>query len=259
MRALIGHTGFIGRNLARQRTWDVCFNRQDIDAIRGRSFELVVCAGLPSNRSLANGNPGGDRSNMMSLANALAEARAERFVLVSTIDVYPVPVRVDESTVIEPAHGRAYGEHRLEFERMIAARFAASHVLRLPEIFGPDMRRNVLDDLIRRRDLDAVDPRATHQWYPVARLADDIDQVIRLGLPRVNLCSAPVDTARLHRAFFDDLRIGGRPGATTRQDVRTLYGRSLGGDEAYLMSADHAVEEIRQWLRTLALFGGLGC
>ena len=133
MRALIGHTGFIGRNLARQRTWDACFSRQDIDAIRGRSFELVVCAGLPSDRWLANGNPGGDRSNMLSLANALAEVHAERFVLVSTIDVYPVPVGVDESTVIEPAHNRAYGEHRLEFERMVAARFAAD-VMGVPTI-----------------------------------------------------------------------------------------------------------------------------
>jgi hypothetical protein len=66
VRALIGHTGFIGRNLACQQTWDACFNRQDIDAIRSRSFELVVCAGLPSNRWLANGNPGGDHSNMLS-------------------------------------------------------------------------------------------------------------------------------------------------------------------------------------------------
>ncbi|MFN7644313.1 MAG: hypothetical protein ACK5PW_14730 [Burkholderiales bacterium] len=122
-----------------------------------------MCAGLPSDRWLANGNPGGDHSNMLSLANALAEVHAERFVLVAT-------------------------------------RFAATHVLRLPEAFGPDMRRNVLDDLIRRRELDGVDPRATYQWYPIARLADDIDRVIRLGLPQVSLRSAPVDIARLHRA-----------------------------------------------------------
>jgi hypothetical protein len=74
-------------------------------------------------------------------------------VRVSTTDVYPVPVGVDESTVIEPAYSGACGERRLEFERKVAARFAATDVLRLPEAFGSDMRRSVLDDLIRRRDL----------------------------------------------------------------------------------------------------------
>ena len=259
MKALIGHTGSIGRNLARQRSWDACFDRDDIDTIRGRSFELLVCAGLPSNRWLANGNPGGDRSNMLKLAGALSEVRAERFVLVSTIDVYPVPVGVDESTPFEATHRRAYGEHRLEFERIVAARFAQCHVLRLPQTFGPDMRRNVLDDLIRRRDLDDVDPRGLHQWYPIERLADDIDRVNALALPLVNLCSAPVETARLHREFFDDLKIGGRPGASLRQDVRTRHGRSLGGDESYLMSADHVVGDNGRWLRSLAQFGGPGC
>jgi len=259
VRGLIGHTGFVGRNLARQRAWDACFDREDIDAIRGREFELLVCAGLPSNRWLANGNPGGDRSNMLSLAGALAEVRAERFVLVSTIDVYPVPVRVDESTPFDTPHSRAYGEHRLEFERIVAGRFSTCHVVRLPEAFGPDMRRNVLDDLIRRRDLDAVNPRGQQQWYPIDRLADDLDRVIGLGLPLVNLCSAPVETARLHREFFDDLKIGGLPGAGLRQDVRTLHGRSLGGDADYLMSVDQVVDEMGRWLRSLAQFGGLGC
>ena len=111
MNGLIGHTGFVGRHLARQRRWDASYNRANVDAMRGRAFDLLVCAGLPSDRWLANANPAGDRSNMLSLVNALAETRAERFVLVSTVDVYPVPVGVDESTPFEPAHPRAYGEH----------------------------------------------------------------------------------------------------------------------------------------------------
>lgn len=258
MRALIGHTGFVGRHLARQRAWDALFDRQNIDAIRGRRFELLVCAGLPSNRWRANGNPGGDRSNMLSLAGALAEVDADRVVLVSTVAVYPVPLGVDESTPIEAGHRQAFGEHRLEFERRIAARFPACHVLRLPTAFGADMRRNVLDDMIRRRDLDAVDPRGLHQWYPIDRLADDLDRAVSLHLPVVNLVSEPLETARLHRGYFDDLRIGGRPGAPERGDVHTRHGRAFGGDDRYLMSADEAFNRIGAWLRSQPLPGPFG-
>ena len=108
---------------------------------------------------------------MLSLVNALAETRAERFVLVSTVDVYPVPVGVDESTPFEPAHPRAYGEHRLEFERIVADRFPDCRIVRLPTVFGTDMPRNPLADLIRRRDLDGVDPPISHLVGKVAQLA----------------------------------------------------------------------------------------
>ena len=113
MNALIGHTGFLGANLVRQRPWDARINRTNLDAIRGQAFDLMVCAGRPSDRWLANGNPGGDRTNMLSLAGALAEVQVDRFVLLSTIDVYPVPLGVDEATPFE----RLPDERRLDRER----------------------------------------------------------------------------------------------------------------------------------------------
>ena len=73
MKALIGHRRFIGRNLARHRTWDACCKLQDTDTIRGCSVEQVMCAGPPSKRWPANGNPGCDRSNRLSLTNALGQ------------------------------------------------------------------------------------------------------------------------------------------------------------------------------------------
>jgi hypothetical protein len=253
--ALVGHSGFVGRNLQRRRSWDACFDRGNIDSIRGRSFDRIVCAGLPADRWLANGNPGGDRSNMLSLAGALAEAHAGRFVLVSTVDVYPIPVGVDESTPFETGSGQAYAEHRLEFERIVARLFDRCHVLRLPATFGPGARGNPLVDLVRQRDLDAIDPAGSLQWYPVERLADDVDRAIAHEIPLANLCSGPVPIARLHRAFFDDLRIGGRPGPSIRQDVRSLHARVFGGDDRYAIDAEEVVVAIGGWLRALGQFG----
>jgi nucleoside-diphosphate-sugar epimerase len=255
VRGLIGHTGFVGGHLARQRAWDACYNRDNLDALRGRRFDLLVCAGLPSDRWQANANPAGDRSNMLALAAALATVRAERFVLVSTVDVYPVASDVDEATPIDAASSRAYGEHRLEFEGLARRSFDGCHVVRLPTVFGHGARRNPLADLVRRRDLDAVHPQARLQWYPVGRLADDLDRVVAHGLRLVNLCSEPLETSRIHRAFFDDLVIGGRHGPPARQDVRTLYGPLFGGGARYAMSADELLRAVGDWLRTQGQFG----
>lgn len=254
MNALIGHTGFIGGHLARQRAWDACFNRDNLDAIRGRRFELLVCAGLPSDVWRANANPAGDRSNMLGLATALADVRADRFVLVSTTKVYPDPVGVDEDTRFEAGRGRAYAEHRLEFERIVARLFARCHVARLPTVFGEGMRANVLRDLVRRQGLDAIEPRSTHQWYPIGRLADDLDRVVERGLACANLCAEPVSNAAIHRAFFDDLPIGTRAVPVRHHDVRTRHGRALDGSEHYLTSADESVRAIGRWLRALGQF-----
>jgi hypothetical protein len=48
--ALIGHTGFVGSNLADQCNYSDCFNSKNISEMRGRSFDLVVCAGIQAKK-----------------------------------------------------------------------------------------------------------------------------------------------------------------------------------------------------------------
>lgn len=44
--ALIGYTGFVGGNLAKQMSFDRVYNSQNIADIEGKQFNLVVCAGV---------------------------------------------------------------------------------------------------------------------------------------------------------------------------------------------------------------------
>ena len=95
-RALIGHTGFVGGNLLRQGRYGDLYNSTNIGDIAGKSFELVVSAGCKAAKWIANQEPAADRAGIESLMRALERVRAERFVLISTIDVYPQPIEVDE-------------------------------------------------------------------------------------------------------------------------------------------------------------------
>ena len=56
-RALIGYTGFVGGNLHLQTPFDDVYNSKNIDSLRGKSYELVVCAGAPGVKWKANKEP----------------------------------------------------------------------------------------------------------------------------------------------------------------------------------------------------------
>ncbi len=252
-RALIGHTGSIGAGLCGARHWDACFNRSNLSSLRGAEFDLIVCAALPAARRRAEANPGGDRSNMMRLLAVLDTVRAKRFVLVSTFDVYPSRLGVDEDCVFAPRTDSAFAEHRLEGESEIVARFPECHIVRLPALFGPGARRNVLHDLLHRVELESINPESRFQWYPVERLASDIDTVMALSLPQVNLATEPISTGELHRAFFEDLEIGTRAAPAERYDVHSRYGRAFGGDDRYMMSASAVRASMGRWISGLGL------
>src|SRR6185436_17101113 len=98
MRGLIGHTGFVGSNLARQTRFDATFNSSNIESIAGQEFELLVIAGVRAEKWIANANPEQDMAAIDRLLAPLKNAKARQVVLISTVDVFVPPIEVDEST-----------------------------------------------------------------------------------------------------------------------------------------------------------------
>src|SRR5262249_38111992 len=118
--ALIGYTGFVGGTLARGQKFDALYNSKNISDIVGRSFDLVVCAGVSAAKWLANREPEADRAAIAALTRCLEQVDVRELVLISTIDVYPDPsLPLDESSSIDPAVTHAYGRHRFELEQWV--------------------------------------------------------------------------------------------------------------------------------------------
>jgi hypothetical protein len=248
--ALVGHTGFVGSNLLRQATFDDCFNSRTIAEIRGRSYDLIVCAGLPAAKWIANREPESDRANVLALSSHLSEVDAEEVVLVSTVDVYPVPFGVDELTPTELA-GHPYGAHRLAFEDFVRAQFPRVSVVRLPALFGTGLRKNVLYDLLNGKLLEAVDPSSEFQWYDVCRLWADLQVARSAGLELVNLAVEPVATGEILDRCFPGVRVGG-VGLQTRYDVRTRHAAAFGRSGPYLGSRDEVLDGIAAFVEEAA-------
>ena len=244
--ALVGHTGFVGSNLLRQTSFDDCFHSRTIAEIRGRSYDLLVCAGLPAAKWIANRDPDADRANVLALSSHLSDVEAGEVVLISTVDVYSVPFGVDELTLAEFGD-HPYGAHRLAFEGFVRSKFPRVSVVRLPALFGPGLRKNVLHDLLNGNMLEAVDPESEFQWYDVSRLWADLQLVLAARLELVNLTVEPVATREILARCFPDVRVGS-PAGDTRYDVRTRHAAVFGRYGHYLRGRDEVLAGIAEFV-----------
>ena len=247
-RALIGYTGFVGGNLRRQGTFDHLFNSSNIDDIRGRHFDRVVCAGTPGVKWRANQDPETDLAAVTRLIRALDHVEAGHVVVISTVDVYPTPVDVDEETPIDRAAGHAYGRHRLMLEDAVRARFATT-VLRLPGLFGPGLKKNIIYDLLHGNQVDQISPDSRFQFYDLTALTADIERVIAAGLEVVNLSTEPVSVAEVAREGFGMTFENAAVPTPVRYDMRTKWGDRLGGRNGYLQDRRDVLDRIRAFVR----------
>ena len=174
--ALIGYTGFVGSNLCEQGTWTNLYNSKNIGEMRGEFFDQVVCAGVSAVKWWANKNPEEDWKNIGSLLNVLRTVRAGKFVLISTIDVYPNPVQVDERSDCESTTNHAYGTHRLKLEKELGELFSDLHVMRLPGLFGRGLKKNVIYDFLNSNCLDAINPESVIQYYYLDNFSKDMQR-----------------------------------------------------------------------------------
>lgn len=146
--ALIGYTGFVGSNLALQYEFTDLYNSKNIENIAGQNYDLCICAGVKAQKWVANQQPDKDLADIQSLIDHLSQANIKRFVLISTIDVYPNPVNVDEDSVIDKSNHHPYGLNRLYLEEWVAQHYPNHLTIRLPGLFGQNIKKNFIHDII---------------------------------------------------------------------------------------------------------------
>lgn len=245
--ALVGSTGFVGGELQLQTSFDEGFHSTDIETIRGRSYDLLVCAGAPAEKWKANREPERDRESLARLMSCLADVRATRAVLISTADVYPVPAGVDERTPVDPAAGHPYGRHRYELERFFMDRFDTL-VLRLPGLWGRGIKKNVIYDFLHGNALDAICPDSVYQFYPLMRLWADINTCWAHGLTLVNTATEPVSVRDVAREAFGTDFVNPKATSAARYDLHTVHAAAFGRSGPYLMTRREVLDGIRDFV-----------
>lgn len=247
--ALIGSTGFVGGNLLRQTSFEGLYNSKNIESIAGKTYDLVVCAGAPAEKWKANRDPDADRASIGRLTSALEQVNAGQMVLISSADVYPRPVEVDEASEIDAGRAQPYGRHRYGLEVFVSARFNTL-VARLPGLYGQGIKKNIVYDFLHQNRLEAIHAGGVFQFYGLDRLWKDVQTALAAGLRLVNLVTQPVSVAEVAKAAFgvdfDNRPEGMEP---ARYDIRTRFAETFGGQGGYLETKEQVLAGLAAFVK----------
>jgi hypothetical protein len=249
--ALFGYTGFVGGNLSAAHQFDELYNSANALGSRGKEYETVVFAAARAEKWRINQDPESDLRHIEELETLVSGVTARRFVLISTVDVHRTPVRVDERTQVDTNMLSPYGLHRYRLEQFVRDRHPESLIVRLPGLFGPGLKKNVIFDLLHDNNLDRVHADGRFQYYNVQRLWSDIAVALDEGLRMLHLTSAPISTAEVAREAFG-IDFDNRPpdANTVGYDFRTIHAELFGGTNPYTYSRAETLAELAAFVRS---------
>lgn len=150
MKALVGYTGFVGSNLDHETFFDGRYNSKNIQLAFGTHPDLLVYAGLPAEKYLANKYPEKDLKKILQAEENIKKINPKKLVLISTIDVFSRPVNVNESTAVDLHLGDKYGFHRYLLEKWVRENYSDALIVRLPGLFGQNIKKNFIYDYIHK-------------------------------------------------------------------------------------------------------------
>jgi len=244
MDILIGATGFVGSNYMTQFPKTKSVTRADLYNLNRRiKCESLIIAAPSAEKWRANANPKEDLDSSQHLLDKIMDTfQPDRTLVFSTVDVYGVPVKVDETAKAEPLG--AYGRNRLWFSSQLQSSLPSTTVIRLPGLFGPGLRKNIIFDILHNRttEIAKINPASSFQWAEISWAVRMSKSYLDQSVVTRNLAVAPIEVS--------DIPIMGNwreqlshTAPLVNYDVRTLEGSS-----GYLMSRDEVVRGLESWI-----------
>jgi hypothetical protein len=150
MVALVGYTGFVGSNIydAAGDEINAVYNSKNIKEAFGTNPDLLIYSGLRAEKYLANNAPDKDMELIIQAEDNITKINPKKLVLISTIDVFKNPRNVDEMSEIDTEGLHAYGYNRYQFELWVRKHYPSALILRLPGLFGKNIKKNFIYDFI---------------------------------------------------------------------------------------------------------------
>ena len=247
---LIGATGYVGSCLLGQFKFNQLYSSSNINDICGNNFSLVVCSAAPAKKWIANREPEIDLQNIRGLIKHLETITCDRFVLISTVDVFKSPIDIHESSPVDEDDLQPYGLNRRYLEKFVQNHFSNYLIVRLPGLVGPGLRKNVIFDFLNNNNLQAIDSRGVFQFYPMVNLWYDIQIGLQAGLPLIHLTAEPISVAEVSEQGFGKIFQQELITQPATYDLRTQYADLFGGSAYYQYSKRESIQAIRAYSQT---------
>lgn len=150
MVSLVGYTGFVGSNLYSFGSFDKVYNSKNIETAYGTNPDILIYAGGRAEKFLANKFPEEDMELIYQAEENIRRINPKKLVLISTVDVFKTPQNVDEESVISTEDLCKYGYNRYQLELWTRENYPDALIVRLPALFGINIKKNFLYDFINR-------------------------------------------------------------------------------------------------------------
>ena len=242
---LIGHTGLVGQNIVGTGLWfGELYNSSNIGDIRGKEFDLLVCAGARGNRRLGNQNPDEDLKNIRDLTDHLSQVKIKQLILVSTTEVYNYVNGINEDYPLVKDNLPPYSLHRVMLEEFCREHFKTL-VVRLPIIFGKGLKKNFIYDLFHGQ-YDFTNRDNLFQFYDLKNILRDMNQALRIRADTVNFVSEPIPVKELAKDLFN-AELTNTTEPLRQIDVSSKHWKDWGDTENYLYSKEDIYNSIREY------------
>lgn len=240
----------MGSNIAKQAEFSDFFDSRNIQEIQDKEYDLIVCAGAPGAKWIANKNPEDDMASITKLMDSLAGTHADRFVLISTTDVYPVPVGVDEDSIIDEIKLPPYGKHRRILEKFVQEHFPRTCIIRLPGLFGAGLKKNTVYDLLNNNYLEQIHQDGIFQFYNIERLWKDVAIGLKNDIPVLNIATEPLSVARIAKEAFGINFQNKLSSPPPHYDMHTKYAKFWKKKGWYLYATNEVVRDLKNFVDT---------
>lgn len=302
MKALVGYTGFVGSNIAGRADFDLLLNSKNVAQGYGSEPDLLVYAGLRAEKYLANHEPERDLEMIREAFDNICKINPKRLVLISTVDVYKVPVGVDEDTPIKTEDLHAYGLNRYYLEQWVRREFPAAAIVRLPGLYGRGIKKNFIYDFIKRipfmlteskmaeltaaddfiapfyvdqgngfyqcryeteeqrqalkayfervgfSALQFTDSRSQFQFYPLARLWEDIQVILDNDLRLINIVTEPTTAGEVYRYVTGELFVNELDKPPAIYDIHSKYAKLFRRKGPYILGKDAVLADVKEFI-----------
>ena len=178
---------------------------------------------------------------------SLKTIQCNRFILISTVDVFQNPIEVNENTSVIEAGLHSYGLHRRLLEKFVESHFPHYLIVRLPGLIGPGLRKNIVFDFLNENNLPLIESRGTFQFYPMVNLWADIQIALHNGLKLIHLTAEPISVAEVAKQGFGKVFKNELTNPPARYNLQTCHAALFGSLGAYQYSARETIQAIRSY------------
>jgi nucleoside-diphosphate-sugar epimerase len=245
---LIGSTGFVGSNLLQQFSFDEFLSSKNIRSFKGVNVEQAIIAAGDARKWFANQNPEEDRSHINRLISDISAINIRKIILFSTVDVFGTK-EGDEEALKWQTPSDVYGANRLYLENRIKEICKNVTIIRLPGLYGPGLKKNLIYDISCGRELLGFNPRSTFQWFDLLDLKTVLDFVENENIRSLNVCSEPISVAELLQFLELDLSRTSELSPLVQYDIKTKNAGSFNGGKMYMYEKRNTLLRIQKFLK----------